>query len=137
MVVTACAGGLLWALARSFQRVEVHGPSMMPTLAPGDRLLVRRVRAARPRLRRGELVVVADPRDRRRPVVKRVAALPGQTAVVGGAVVEAGPGSLIVLGDHPEASTDSRTYGPVALAMVQGRVCYRYAPPERAGRLRW
>ncbi len=137
MVVAACAGGLLWTLARGLERVEVHGASMMPTLAPGDRLLVRRLRAARPRLRRGELVVVVDPRDHRRPVVKRVAALPGQAALVDGAVVEAGPGSLIVLGDQVEASTDSRTYGPVALAMVQGRVCYRYAPPERAGRLRW
>jgi signal peptidase I len=111
-------------------RVSVKGSSMTPTLLPGDHLLVRPVR----RLRRGDMVVVRDPHAEGRWVVKRVAALPGQSVTVDGATLHAGDG-LIVLGDNPAQSTDSRSYGPVSPEDVHGRVWYRYAPPARAGRL--
>lgn len=89
---------------------------MWPTLIPGDRLLVVRRRVVRP----GDLAVVADPRRPERLLVKRVA------EVVGGRVS--------VVGDNPDRSTDSRTFGP--LESVQGRPVYRYHPPGRAGRVR-
>jgi len=58
-------------------------------------------------------------------VVKRV------EQVAGGPVV----GDVIVVrGDNPAASTDSRTFGPVPASSVQGRVLYRYFPPGRQGR---
>ena len=109
-------------------RVSVKGLSMAPTLLPGDHLLVRPVR----RLRRGDMVVVRDPDAAQRWVVKRVAALPGESVTVAGRVLTAGDG-LIVLGDNPEVSTDSRAYGPVPAADVHGRAWYRYAPAGRAG----
>lgn len=114
------AGAAAVALAvAAHLRVEVAGTSMAPALAPGDRLVVRR----RPRrLAVGALVVVADPRDPGRLVVKRVAAL--------------GAGGVTVLGDNPAASTDSRTFGPLPRAAVRGRVVYRYAPADRAGPVR-
>jgi nickel-type superoxide dismutase maturation protease len=99
-------------------RVEVAGDSMLPTLRPGDRLLVWRTR----RVRVGDLVVVPDPRDASQPVVKRV------VEVVGGQVTLAG--------DNPSASTDSRVFGPVPRETIEGRVIHRYAPSDRAGRLR-
>ncbi len=86
---------------------------MWPTLLAGDRLLV--VRGLRPRP--GRLIVVADPRQPTRLLVKRVAAT---TA-----------GGVTVLGDNPAASTDSRSFGPVQ--RVRGRPLYRYHPSERAG----
>src|SRR5579863_4076563 len=52
------------------RRVVVEGTSMLPTLAPGDRLVL--VRCARPAP--GDLVAVPDPRDPARVLVKRVAA---------------------------------------------------------------
>jgi hypothetical protein len=52
-------------------------------------------------------------------LVKRVAALT--------------PGGVDVRGDHPAASTDSRTFGPVPPALMVGPVLYRYWPRERAG----
>lgn len=115
------------ALVMAHERFVVQGTSMAPALAPGDRLLVRR-RPRRLAIRArgvgargvGALVVVADPRDPRRLVVKRVAAI--------------GEDGVTVLGDNPEASTDSRTYGPVPRAALRGRVVYRYAPAGRAGR---
>jgi len=96
---------------------------MAPTLLPGDWLLVdpKAFRSASaPRV--GELVLHHDPRDPDRLLIKRVGA------------VEAG--RLVVHGDAPDASTDSRTFGAVDPALVVGRPWFRYWPPSRLGRLR-
>ena len=90
---------------------------MRPALDPGDHLLVVRRRSYRP----GAVVALADPRDGRL-LVKRVAAVTAD-------------GRLVVAGDEPAASTDSRTFGPVPVALVRGQAVHRYAPPGRAGRM--
>lgn len=138
--------GVLAVWARRFERVTVAGTSMVPTLLPGDRLLVWRGlgrRAGREGGRRlagcraGDLVVVRGqgaggvapgqgagglgPGHEPAPVVKRVVAV--------------GSGGVTVAGDNPAASTDSRDYGAVPLSAVAGRVVYRYAPAGRVGRL--
>jgi signal peptidase I len=125
----AVAAGAL-GLSRWGDRVVVTGPSMTPALRPGDRLLVHRTR----RVRRGQLVVVGDPRMPAREVVKRVAGAPGDTVVVDGRTLRAGDGVLVVGDDH-RRSTDSRHYGPVPALLVRGRPWYRYAPPGRTGLL--
>ncbi|MEA2704918.1 MAG: hypothetical protein QOD63_2863 [Actinomycetota bacterium] len=89
---------------------------MLPTLEPGDRLLVLRGPRARP----GDLVTVPDPRDTSRTLVKRVASVAG--------------GAVVVVGDNPGRSTDSRAFGTVPAASVRGRVVYRYHPDHRRGR---
>jgi len=48
----------------------------------------------------------------------------------------AGGRTVVVSGDNPDASTDSRTFGPVTAASVRGRVVYRYFPADRRGRPR-
>ena len=94
----------------------------MPTLLPGDRLLVwRGLGPLRPPIREGDLVAVVDPRDPDRVMVKRVAGRTGN--------------EVIVRGDNEGASTDSRHFGPVSRAALRGRVIYRYLPEERRGRL--
>jgi len=110
-VVSAVAWG------RPLRRVEVEGLSMAPALLPGDRLLVARGGRPRP----GDVVVVADPRQPDRTILKRVAAI--------------GAEGITVLGDNAGASTDSRVLGPVPQAAVRGRAVYRYAPEARRGRL--
>lgn len=107
--VTAVAA----AASRLFGRMQVQGDSMRPTLLPGDRLLILR----KGRARVGRLVVLADPRDPSRLMVKRVTAV--------------GAEGVSVLGDNPGASTDSRSLGP--LARVRGRPVYRYHPEGRTG----
>ncbi len=41
-----------------------------------------------------------------------------------------------LLGDNPQFSTDSRSFGPVPVAEVRYRVVARYWPPHRVGRVR-
>ena len=104
------------------RRLEVAGESMIPTLRPGDRVLVvAGLGPFRPPIRTGDLVALADPRAPARVMVKRV------TAVAGGRVE--------VRGDNAAASTDSRHFGPIDRAAVVGRVVYRYHPEARRGRL--
>jgi nickel-type superoxide dismutase maturation protease len=93
---------------------------MLPALLPGDRLLLIPVR----RIRAGDVVALPDPRQPDRLLVKRAAAIDKDT------------GTVTVLGDNATASTDSRTFGPVDRRRLLGRAVYRYAPRERAGRLR-
>ncbi len=95
------------------------------------------------RPRRGEVVLVGDPRDPTHVQVKRVIGLPGETIELRGGTLlidgrrhrEAhqhgrGPDGRLqvpadhvaVLGDARDASTDSRAYGPVPHALVTRRV---------------
>jgi nickel-type superoxide dismutase maturation protease len=103
------------------RRVVVHGDSMRPALEAGDRLLVVALRLLR--LRPGDVVAVVDPRDARRVLVKWVSE------------IDVSNGAVTVLGDAPDASTDSRTFGPVDVRLVLGRAVYRYWPESRRGRL--
>jgi nickel-type superoxide dismutase maturation protease len=115
---TAAAGlGILAVWRWRPVRLEVVGDSMLPTLAPGDRVLVVGRRPVP-----GDLVALPDPRVRARLLIKR-------------AVEVSADGGVVVRGDNPDASTDSRDFGPVAASAVAGVAVYRYAPTGRVGRL--
>ncbi|MDQ1394704.1 MAG: hypothetical protein QOF30_3681 [Acidimicrobiaceae bacterium] len=90
---------------------------MEPALAAGDRLVV----IAPVRLRRGHIVAVADPRDAHHLLVKRVTSVDRHRRLV------------VVEGDNPDKSTDSRVFGPVDRGAILGRAVYRYAPTARSG----
>lgn len=111
--------GAGWWLQRGLHHVVVSGGSMLPTLAPGDRLVLVRT-TARPRP--GQLALAPDPRQPSRLLLKRI-------HHVAGRMVE-------VRGDNPRASTDSRQFGPVPAADVVAGAAWRYAPPGRAGWVR-
>jgi type IV secretory pathway protease TraF len=98
---------------------------MLPTLLPGDFLVAVAPRA----LRRGSLVVVELPGRPGYEMVKRLVGVPGDE--VEGRTL--GPAEFWVLGDDPGASTDSRSFGPVAHDAVHGVIRFRNWPPSRMG----
>ncbi|MFH8616684.1 signal peptidase I [Streptomyces sp. NPDC017979] len=136
---------VLVALLSSTYFVRVATESMAPTLLVGDRLLVVR-RAVLPRRspRRGQVVVFTAAGDRSRRLVKRVAAVGGDTVPAdrGTALgarrreVAVPPGGLYVLGDNGRASHDSREYGCIGTDRVKGRALLVVWPPGRARRVR-
>jgi len=120
-----CAASVLarlawWAWRRS-ERVEVSGLSMAPVLQPGDRLVIWRPVRRTGAVRTGDIVAAPDPRAPERTVLKRAGAV--------------GPDGVLLLGDNPSQSTDSRHFGRIPVASVRGKAVYRYAPPRRVGRL--
>ena len=89
---------------------------MEPALRAGDWIVISGI-SRPPQV--GEIVLVRDPRDPENLMLKRVASV--------------AEGACTVLGDRPEESTDSRTFGAVRLADVLGRAVFRYGPIGRIG----
>jgi nickel-type superoxide dismutase maturation protease len=93
-----------------FGAAEVTGPSMVPTLYHGDRLVVQWGARIRP----GDIVVLRHPFQQDLLVVKRAA--------------ERREGGWWVLGDNAYAGGDSTDYGTVPEDLVLGKVRFRYRP---------
>jgi len=130
----ACAVHLFAQHVGWFHRMA--GPSMIPTFAEsGEWVIESRVIDPR-KLSRGDLVVYFSPLDPTRLVCKRVIGLPGDTICVDPTGTMAPStehvivpkGHLWMIGDNVEFSRDSRTYGPVSMALVKGRLVARFWP---------
>ncbi|TDC85941.1 hypothetical protein E1193_01160 [Micromonospora sp. KC606] len=129
-IASAAAVAGVVAARHRFMIIDVMGESMSPSLAHGDRLLVRRTQ----RLRVGAIVVAHHQQGGRRAavagspastwLVKRLAALPGDTvpelvAPAVGHSRQVPAGMTVLLGDHPN-SVDSRLWGFVPLRDIEG-----------------
>ncbi|MFR0358181.1 nickel-type superoxide dismutase maturation protease [Streptomyces sediminimaris] len=93
-----------------FGTAEVTGPSMVPTLHHGDRLVVHYGARIRP----GDVIILRHPFQQDLLVVKRAA--------------ERRDGGWWVLGDNSYAGGDSTDYGTVPEELVLGKVRFRYRP---------
>ncbi|MFI6788790.1 S26 family signal peptidase [Nonomuraea sp. NPDC050383] len=153
--VLAVVLAVAW-LRRRYVVVTVQGESMLPTYRPGERLVVRRTSARS--LRRGQVVVLTGlghrpARDRvggvpaPRPagdeqgmgprwIIKRVSAVPGDPIprdtvpplrTAPGTHVPAG--HLVVLGDNPDRSHDSRHSGYMTTDRLLGVVLRKVGQP--------
>ena len=96
-----------------FARYQVEGESMAPNLATGERVVVNKAAYLFSQPRPGDRVVVRDPRQPDRLLLKRIEG-------------PAGEDGWLVLGDKPWASTDSRAFGPVGRELIVGKVWFRY-----------
>ena len=134
---------------------------MLPTLAArGDIVLAESLSVRAGQLRVGDVVVARSPTNPRHTVCKRVLGLGGDLVEVGeplssssissssppggggGTIPGRSPTGIVVpkghawlQGDNLHNRTDSRSYGPVPVALVRARVYFRAWPPSRAGRV--
>ena len=92
---------------------------MAPTLVAGDWALAFTPRRFTP----GDIVVVEHPERAGYEMVKRL-------------VRVVGADHYWVEGDAPEASTDSRTFGPVSEAALKAKIVAIYWPRGRRGLVR-
>lgn len=149
--IAALSSLLLFNLVASPVRVE--GISMVPSLAPHQRLIISPL-LARLNLHRSDLVVFNHPHCSTTNLVKRVAALPGDRLCISNQGIfvnkkristwTAGSCTpfmditiprrhVFVLGDNLNHSSDSRTFGPVPVTRILGKVVLSYWPFSRIG----
>lgn len=156
---------VLWALVlalilRTFviQAFWIPSGSMIPTLEPGDRVLVLKFWYSLPTVepKRGQIAVFKYPVDPRRDFVKRIIGLPGDTVEIkhgtvfvnGIEVVEeyvkntdsysmdsiiVPDNSYLCLGDNRPNSQDGRFWGFVPSNFLRGPAVFRYWPLSRIG----
>lgn len=92
---------------------------MAPRL-PSGALVVAHLLDPQTTLRVGEVVVARRPDRPELEIIKRITAIDDA-------------GAIILAGDNPDASTDSRQFGAVSRAHIVARVRWRYwpLPPAR------
>ncbi len=114
---------------------------MEPAISEGDWLLVDPTTTRWPR--RGSIVAFLEP-DGGALAIKRVAALPGERVPFEDGYLELADDEAWLLADATDVRAaaagqgppiDSRRYGPVPVAMLVGRVWFRYGPVRRFGRI--
>jgi nickel-type superoxide dismutase maturation protease len=111
---------LLAALARMspISRYIVDGPSMEPAYRAGDRLIVNRLAYVRRGPSYGDVVVLRDPDDDTRLLIKRIAPSPDGDV--------SGRARIWVLGDNADESRDSRSFGSIDRRRIVGKAWLRY-----------
>lgn len=134
-----------------FSARQIDGPSMMPGLRNGDRVLITH---GDKNLYHGDVIVTSvDESGKPTELVKRVIGLPGDTVeirddvafingvqepargqvVIPDYAVSRGPikiasGEMYVMGDNRAVSEDSRYLGPVPTSGLKGKVVAIFAP---------
>jgi signal peptidase I len=141
-----------------YQPVKVEGTSMQPELIDQERIFVNKFVYHLEEIHRGDIVVFWYPKDPTKSFIKRVIGVPGDIVSVrngqvfiNGALLEekyvprgyqdlesfppmrVKEDHYYVLGDHRNASNDSRSWGLVPRKYIYGKAVFRYWPMEKAG----
>ncbi len=133
---------LLVFLLTEFRIAVVHGDSMLPTYKNGQMVLVNRLAGSR--LKHGDVVLVKSNAE---VLIKRVYRLPGEVLSLRDAYrfrraaeyfepthrseapLRVPDGRVVVLGDNSAVSDDSRSFGPIALGDIDGKIVNAPPPP--------
>lgn len=153
-----CVTGMVFLLFITFvmQTYAVDGRSMQPTLEDGERLIAEKISYRFSDIEVGDVVILYYPYNPDQTYVKRVVARPGDvleikngTPIVNGeslsepfldskfrsyetvAPVKIPAGYYFVMGDHRNASYDSRYFGFVPQKYILAHVIFRYWPLNR------
>lgn len=136
-------------------RIRVDGSSMEPTLHNGEFVIVNKLAYKFGNSQIGDVIVFHYPRDPEQEYIKRVIGLPGDHVKISGGQVfvngqpiaepyiaappnyqsewDIPEGSLFVLGDNRNNSSDSHNWGPVPQDYVVGKALLVYWPPQNWG----
>lgn len=145
------------------QAFLIPSESMVPTLMVGDRVLVNKLADSPASIERGDVVVFKRPPELQdssiNDVIKRVIALPGDTVKGRGGVLYVNnrvlpeeylppgtetielpeqtvpEGTLWVMGDNRQDSSDSRVFGPIDDDLLVGKAIAIFWPLEDLGTL--
>ena len=98
-----------------FEVVQVSGNSMLPTFAPGDRILIKHRNSDLEPIYTGAVVLIEREGEL---MLKRITRYE-----IGG---HTGQGMVSVEGDNKEESIDSRHWGAVPSRFVKARVIYKF-----------
>lgn len=129
-------------------RVRVENISMLPTLHPGEFLLVNKLAYKLGPLSRGDIITFHH--DEKEDYIKRLIGLPGDTVIVKNGKVfvnqkvlaepyiaatpsytgewQVPAGSVFVLGDNRNSSSDSHSWGFVSMDKLIGKALVVYWP---------
>jgi signal peptidase I len=139
---------------------QIPSESMMPTIDPGDRILINRLTYRNGEINRGDIIVFKAPNEPGTDFVKRVIAVAGDTIEVkrGQVILNGEPqvenyinenavdvsnfpattipaGNVFVMGDNRTNSQDARFWKPPWLPVenIIGKAFFAYWPPRRMG----
>lgn len=142
---------------------KVSGNSMVPTFFNNDYILTDKLSYRFSAPKKGDIVVLKNPRNNSQDFIKRIIATPGDRVKIesgnvfvnenmlienylpqdtrskGGSFlaereqVTVGEDQYMVFGDNRNHSSDSREWGAVAKNEIIGKVVFRYFPPQRVG----
>lgn len=140
---------------------KVSGRSMVPNFQDGDYIITNKISLRMGPPKRGEVIILQNPRNTDQVFIKRVIGLPGERIKIsqgkiyindnpidepylpaglsthGGAflnedeTVTIPNDQYVVLGDNRSGSSDSREWGPVRKELIIGQALLRYWPPQQ------
>ncbi|KUK13876.1 MAG: signal peptidase I [Synergistetes bacterium] len=161
IIETILVAVVLALLIRTFvvEAFYIPSSSMVPTLEPGDRILVLKFYYYFTDPKRGDIVVFRFPLDPSKDLIKRIVAVGGDVVKISNGhlyvngkevnepyvvnrdfynmpSVTVPKGFFFVLGDNRPNSEDSRYWGFLPRENIKGKAVVRYWPPSRIGLIR-
>ena len=163
LVVFGAIFAVIYLFVAQFHKVS--GLSMYPTMHDGDYLITEKVTYKLGAPKKGQIVVLKNPRDNSQDFIKRIIATPGDTLkiendqvfvngkkldetylpegtpthagafIIEGVELKAGENQYFVFGDNRNHSSDSREWGSITKEELVGRALFRYWPPQTIGSL--
>jgi len=153
---TIVLSALLFAAINAISaRIRVDGFSMEPTLLNGEFVIVNKLSYKLGDPQYSDVIVFHFPRDPEQEYIKRIIGLPGDLVRIADGQVfvnkkkinepyitappkyqsewKVAEGSLFVLGDNRNRSSDSHNWGTVPLDYVVGKALFIYWPPQAWG----
>ncbi|KAI3525803.1 hypothetical protein L2E82_01302 [Cichorium intybus] len=115
----------------------IRGSSMSPTFNPSlesftdDYVFLEKFCLDKYKFSHGDVVIFSDPTNYKERCVKRILAMEGDYISNVGGVVKVPEGHCWVEGDNSASSFDSRSFGPIPLGLIHGRVTHIVWPPQR------